>query len=191
MDLPLYVSLSMITASWKVRLPGLKGSISPHFLVVLAGLVQLPMIGALAGLFAGIGVQMLWNSKRRPSGEQALFNMASLTIAAVSAKWILTSLLTVLPPGGVGYPLAFLVAACAYFLLNTLQVSCVICLVEGRRMTVVFDLCHSWAFPYYAAGGVLGWWLSAAGNPMHWLPWLCVMPLAYLGHRYYRVLVLR
>ena len=52
-------------------------------------------------------------------------------------------------------PLMLAVAACAYFLINTVPVAVVISLTEGKPLRSIWAQCYFWSFPYYLAGAAL------------------------------------
>jgi hypothetical protein len=80
-----YILLSMLFGSWKVRLPGLGSTISPHFLVIFIGIVQMPLPVTLAGLFAGLTMQLYLRAGKKPNAMQAIFNYSSLCLTTVAS----------------------------------------------------------------------------------------------------------
>src|SRR5262245_47574699 len=85
LDLPAYLScllLALFTSTLKVRLPGMTGTISVNFLVILIAIAvfSLPQTVILASL--ACVAQCLWKTKRRPQVVQVLFNVAVLATSS-------------------------------------------------------------------------------------------------------------
>ena len=65
----------------KLRLPGLAGTYSLNFLFVLIGIAYLGLPGTRVAGCAAVVAQSVWNTQRRPTLVQVLFNMANLAIS--------------------------------------------------------------------------------------------------------------
>ncbi len=141
--------LGILVSSCKIRLPGLTGTISGGFAFVLfaASLFNWQATVLMAGLSAL--AQSLWAAKRRPSWYQVAFNAANVVVCAGLAH----RASAVQAPESPMVRLA--IAGLLLFLFNTLSVSTVLCLAEGRSLRSAWDQCRFWAAPYYAVGGML------------------------------------
>jgi hypothetical protein len=176
----LYLVLTMLASSLKLRLPGLTRTYSLSFLFLLFGIDRLSLPEVLVAGCAGALVQSLWKAKNRPTAVQVLFNVANLTISVsigfVAAHYLLAS-------GRVGFrPAVLALTAFLYFVVNTVLVSGVLSLLEGKPLLEVSRDWYVWSFPYYLAGAVLVGLIPAHGQTVAGEAWLLLLPVAYLIH---------
>ena len=148
-----YLFVTVAASSFKVRLPGVTGTMSVFFIFQLMGVLQLPMAETLLTGIGASAVQCLWHAKKRPTWVQVAFNLASTSLAVAAAYevyyWpVLTDL-------GVGPIFRLILATTGYFVLNTGPVAGVIAVTEGKTAPVVWRDCYFWCFPYYLVGGSL------------------------------------
>jgi hypothetical protein len=143
------LALAILGSTFKVKLPGMEGCISPSFVPLLfaAGTMSWPETAVMAAV-AGL-VQTLWKAQRTPQLVQVLFNTATLAIAMGGAH----ALSHAVAPRQVLVQLG--AAVTVFEILNTLTVSVVICLVSGSSLSSMWRNCHLWAFPFHLAGAVL------------------------------------
>ena len=178
-------ALALVTATFKVRLPGLTGTISVSFLFILiaTAIFSISETVLLAGS-ASI-VQSLWKAKRRPKAVQVAFNFAVLSIS-----------------GGLTYRIAHVpviddrslivllgVAACVFFTANTLLVSGVLSLIGEKALLPVWRQCHLWSFLYYAVGALIAGLVVTSTERVGWTTSLSILPLMYLVYVFYRTCV--
>jgi hypothetical protein len=178
-----YLVLALLASLVKLRLPGLAGTYSLNFLLVLAGIAHFGLPGTLAAGCAAMVVQSVWNTQRRPTLVQVLFNMANL---AISVR------LCFLVAGGLSsaglqasQPAALALIAAVFFFVNTILVSGVLSLLEGKPLREVGQQWYLWAFPYYLIGAALIALLPLSGQSRAPESWLILLPLLYLVHFYY------
>ena len=82
-----YLLLAIPAASLKVSLPGITGTMSVLFVLLLAGIVDL---GLPQTLFIGsmcVIIQSFWHARVRPRAVQVLFSVANIAIAVTSADF--------------------------------------------------------------------------------------------------------
>src|SRR5712672_2109429 len=81
-DYVICFALALLTSTFKVRLPGLTGTISASFLFILIATAIFSFSETV--LLAGTAsiVQSLWKTKRRPKVVQVAFNAAALAISS-------------------------------------------------------------------------------------------------------------
>jgi hypothetical protein len=179
----LFFILALLASMLKLRLPGLAGTYSLNFLFVLIGLAYFGLAGTLLAGCAAIAAQSVWNTQRRPTPVQVLFNMANLAVSIglcfLLAQW--------LPSVGLpsDQPAALALIAALYFVTNTMLVSGVLSLLEGKPLREVSEQWYLWAFPYYLIGAALVGLLPLAGRFRAPEAWLILLPLLYLVHFYY------
>src|SRR5262245_59393432 len=84
-DLAMYMSffvLALLTSTFKVRLPGITGTISVNFLFVLIATAVFTLAETVLMASFACVVQCLWKTKRRPQMIQVLFNVSVLSISS-------------------------------------------------------------------------------------------------------------
>jgi hypothetical protein len=124
----------------KVRLPGIPGTMSVNFLFILIGIADFTMAEALTISCAAILVQCLWRTRTQPWPLQVAFNLAALAISIAAAYLVSHLALTLACADSLSALLG--IAACTFFLSNTLLVSGVLCLVAGQPLKKIWQ--HVW-----------------------------------------------
>jgi hypothetical protein len=175
-----YLLLAMLASGIKLRLPGLTGTYSLNFLFLLYGVVRFSLPEVLVAGCAGALVQSLFNIQKRPTRLQILFNMANLILSSgacflVARVWL---------PAGIEHyrPALLALIAFVYFVVNTMLVSGVLALLEGKRLLEVSESWYAWSFPYYLIGTVVVGLVPISGYTTPGEAWLLLLPLAYLIH---------
>jgi len=184
-----FLSVALCASVLKVTLPGIKATMSANFLFILVGILDLSysetvLMGCLGGL-----VQTLWHADPRPRPIQWLFNLANLALSISAAELVFHSKVA----AGVGFRWPLLVAAAAttYFAFNTISVSGIIAMTEGRNPVHVWKECYLWAFPYYLLGALIACGVSAINRLVGWQFALLVFPIVYWIYRSYRTYLSR
>jgi hypothetical protein len=177
--------LALAASTLKIRLPGFTGTMSVSFLFILIGVADFSLAETVAMGSAAALVQSLWRPRQRPSVLQVLFNVATVTVSSALAYQGAHSLMAA--AGARSLPVLLPLAACLYLVANTLLVSIIISLTEGRRLLPVWQRCYRWAFPYFAAGAALAGLVCASCRTVGWQVSLLVLPTAYLLYIYYRI----
>ena len=176
----IYLLLSVVASVVKLRLPGMQGTYSLGFLLLLYGVAHFSLPETLVAACAGAVAVSLLNTTKRPSVVQTLFNTANLTISA-SACFFLARVC--LASGMTRYqPAVIAVVACVHFLINTAVVSGVLSLLEGKRLSEICGRWYFWSFPYYLIGVTLVALAPAPGLAAPGEAWLVLLPLVYLVH---------
>lgn len=191
-DLPRYTSylfLAALASTLKVRLPGITGTMSVNFLFILIGIADLTMTEAVTMGCAAIVIQCLWRTRQRPSAIQVIFNVAALAISIAAAYQVSHFALMLARADCLSALLV--IAACVFFLSNTLLVSGVLCLVEGQSLKKIWQQCYLWSFPYYLAGSAIAGLVTVSGRALGWQPALLLLPLMYLTYTFYRLCLKR
>jgi diguanylate cyclase (GGDEF)-like protein/putative nucleotidyltransferase with HDIG domain len=179
-----YLLIAILASTMKVRLPGIEGTMSVHFLFVLLCVMELSLLETLVIGCAAALVQTLWKPKRRPELIKLAFNLGMTSNAIgftylayhVSARYLSSSL-----------SLLLVVAACAYFLSNTVPVSIVIALSEERSLRKIWTETFFWSFPYYLVGAAVVGFIHLAKRYVGWQSALLVLPVMYWLYRSYHL----
>src|ERR1017187_8533183 len=89
----LYLACGIMCASMKVWLPGITGTLSVHYLFILASVTELTLPQTVAiGSLSGVS-QLFWAARSRPNQVQVLFAFTSmilsstLTFLVYQSKW--------------------------------------------------------------------------------------------------------
>jgi diguanylate cyclase (GGDEF)-like protein/putative nucleotidyltransferase with HDIG domain len=158
---------------------------SVNFLFILLGVMELSLpetllIGCLATL-----VQSVWQTRKRLDPIKVLFNVAGM-MANASAftyftfHWLSTRF-------GSNKPILLMLAALVFFFANTLPISIVIALTEGKSSRKVWSECYFWSFPYYLVGAAAVGLVGIINRSAGWQTSLLVLPLIYWVYRSYRL----
>ncbi len=182
-----YLLITILASMFKVRLPGLTGTMSLNFLFVLIGLVEFGISETVLLAFAGAIVQSVWKTKTRPKLVRLSFNTAVLVISAALAHR--TTHLLLAGEASRYLPVLLTASATVYFFSNTLLVSGVLSLIERRSLRQIWQQCHLWTFPYYLAGGAIAGLISVSSRTVGWQLPLVSLPMIYFVYRFYRLYV--
>src|SRR5437016_385634 len=184
-----FLTVALCASVRKVHLPGIKATMSANFLFILVAILDLSysetlLMGCLGGL-----VQTLWHAKPRPRPIQWLFNLANLSLSISAAELVFHSKVV----AGVGFrwPLLMAGAATTYFAFNTISVSGIIAMTEGRNPVHVWKECYLWAFPYYLLGALIACGVSVVNRLLGWQVALLVFPVVYWIYRSYQTYLSR
>jgi diguanylate cyclase (GGDEF)-like protein/putative nucleotidyltransferase with HDIG domain len=178
-----YLVIALAASRLKVNLPGITGTMSVNFLFLLLGVIELSFSETMAIGCAAVVVQCF--GSERPVPLHVVFNVCS-TALAVAATFV--SYRFVLLHGAVNNPSTLLfVAACVYFISNTLPVATVISLTEGRSLRKIWSECYFWSFPYYLVGAGVAGMMSWLHDFTDWQTSLLTLPVIYLIYRSYRL----
>src|SRR6202451_2099904 len=179
-----YLAVAILASSLKVQLPGIDGTMSVNFLFILLGVMELSLpetllIGCMATL-----VQSVWNARNRLDPVKVLFNVFMMVNASALCYASYHGLDARM---GRNRPILLLVAALVFFLANTLPVSIVISLTEGKSSRKVWKECYFWSFPYYLVGAAAVGLVGIVNRSAGWETSLLVLPLIYWVYRSYRL----
>jgi len=180
---PCLLILAMLTSRLKVKLPGLTGNMSVSLPFLFLAIVQLSLIEAAVVAFAATLVQSLPKDGKPLKLAQVLFNISTVTTAAGFAYVVFRN-----PTWrhGSNGSLSLVLAACTYFLANTLPVATIIALTEGAKLTRTWLGITHLTFPYYVAGTGITSIVTGNGRYMGWALALAVLPVMFGIYRSYR-----
>jgi diguanylate cyclase (GGDEF)-like protein/putative nucleotidyltransferase with HDIG domain len=180
-----YLAVALLASGLKVQLPGIDGTMSVNFLFILLGVLELSLpetllIGCTATL-----VQSVWQTRNRLDPVKVLFNVAGMMANAsaltyLSYHWLAARF-------GENKPILLMVAALVFFFANTLPISVVIGLTEGKSSHKVWSECYFWSFPYYLVGAAAVGLVGIVNRTAGWETSLLVLPLIYWVYRSYRL----
>jgi diguanylate cyclase (GGDEF)-like protein/putative nucleotidyltransferase with HDIG domain len=180
-----FLLIAMLASTMKVRLPGMESTMSVHFLVILLGVLQLSLGETLVIGSAAALVQSLWKTKHRPQAVKVAFNVLGMTPLAVGLTYFAYHVSAQLIQDST--TLLLLVAACTYFLSNTVTVAIVIALSENRSARKIWTETFFWSFPYYLVGAAMMGFVNFSTRYVGWQSALFILPVMYWIYRTYQM----
>src|SRR6267142_2719535 len=183
-----YFLLAIIASTLKVRLPGIRGTMSVNFLFILLGTTELTFPETMLMGCAAAVVQCVWKPKRRPQTVQVLFNVAVLALSIGVSYHVSHYVLT---PALNSLSTLLALTTSLYFVTNTLLVAAVLALVEHGSLQAIWRQCNLWTLPYYLAGAAISGLIAVSSRSVGWKVPLLMLPLMYLIYSYYRTFMAR
>ena len=173
--------LFTVLVSWvKLRLPGMEGTFSVNFVVLLFGVTHFTLPETVLAASLGAVIQTTCNTRNRPTVVQVLFNIANFTLSAGACYLVLQM---AQPWGLQRYaPARLALIACVYFVVNTMLVSGILSLLQGQSLLAVVRAWYVWSFPYYLIGVALVSFLPVPGQALQAEAPLVLIPLIWLVH---------
>ena len=184
-----YLLLAVVASTLKVRLPGITGTISVNFLFILIGIADFTFAETLTMGCTAILIQCVWRTKSRPRFAQVFFNVAALALSIGVAYQVSHFVMNLAKAESLSALLVM--AACTYFMSNTMLISGVLCLVEGKPLKKVWQQCYLWSFPYYLVGSAIAGLVTVSSRTVGWEVSLLLLPIMYLVFVFYRLYVER
>jgi len=173
--------LALLGSTFKIKLPGMQGTLSISFVFALIAIAQMTLTESLVvGVLATL-VQCFWRTRKRPTPMQVLFNISTLVVSVVLAFGVLDALRNsgALIPG-------LVVAALLFFIVNSGLVSLVLALLNSQSAVSIWRNCHRWAFPYYVGGAVVAGLVTVCTQVSGWRLAFAILPLMYLMYSCYQ-----
>ena len=180
-----YLALALATSGMKVVLPGVQGSMSLNFVLIMLGLVELKPPETLFLAVAGMVMQTWWHAKHRVKAVQLFFNVTCVASAVVAASWVYHQAWFTNLPGG--HVVRLVLAGVAYFIANNLPIAIVIALTEAQDIRSVVRSVCDWLFFYYLVGVSVAEIVHTATERLGWAFSLALLPPLYLVYRSLRL----
>jgi diguanylate cyclase (GGDEF)-like protein/putative nucleotidyltransferase with HDIG domain len=180
-----YLAVAVLASGLKVQLPGIDGTMSVNFLFILLGVMELSLPETLVIGCTATLVQSAWQARNKLDPIKVVFNVFGMMANAsalcyVTFHWLAARL-------GGNKPILLMLAALVFFLANTLPISVVIALTEGKSSRKVWSECYFWSFPYYLVGAAAVGLVGIVNRQAGWETSLLVLPLIYWVYRSYRL----
>jgi hypothetical protein len=178
-----YLALGMLSATWRVKIPGIPVNVSPVFAFVLIGIANYSLGEALVIACGSTFVQCMWRPGEKRNTRKIMFNVATVAIGVSIAynpsHFLLSESLRnaprILPAAGL-----------VFFIVNTGLVSGMVALVEQEGFRSLWrNLTHHLIW-YYAAGGLLATLIIIGNRLGGWQAGFLITPFLYLMYQYYR-----
>src|SRR5499427_3522851 len=180
-----YLAVAVLASGLKVQLPGIDGTMSVNFLFILLGVLELSLPETLVIGCTATLVQSVWQARKRLDPVKVLFNVAGMMANASALTYLSYHTLSARFAGN--KPILLMVSALVFFFANTLPISVVIALTEGKSSRKVWSECYFWSFPYYLVGAAAVGLVGIVNKSAGWQTSLLVLPLIYWVYRSYRL----
>ncbi len=180
-----YFVFTLLTSGFKVKLPTVFASLSANFLSILLGIVLFNLPEAILLGVAGTVVQCLWRPRMPPKPIQIVFSACSIGLAVAAAHAVFHGPLNGLL--GPLHPLLLLLAACAYFVVNTGLIAGIIALTERKSVWKTWYKTYLWILPYHLCAASLVWLVVALSRMNVWYAALVLLPLIYFIYRSWKL----
>src|SRR5499427_7101405 len=180
-----YLLVALLASGLKVQLPGIDGTMSVNFLFILLGVLELSLPETLVIGCAASLTQSVWQLRGRLDPVKVLFNVAGMMANASALTYLSYHTLSARFAGN--KPILLMVSALVFFFANTLPISVVIALTEGKSSRKVWSECYFWSFPYYLVGAAAVGLVGIVNKSAGWQTSLLVLPLIYWVYRSYRL----
>lgn len=180
-----YLSAALLASSFKVRVPGIEGTLSMNFLFTLIGILEMSLPETLLIGLVSTLAQSYWRTTQKLKPVQLVFNLSQVTVCSAAAygtyKFIVGHVLH--SPG----PVALLAAAIVHFIVGTGAMATIIGLTEAKTIKKVWNESYLWIFPYYLVGAAIAGLVSFLNRHIGWQASVLVLPPIYLLYRSYRL----
>lgn len=184
-----FLAVSLVAAGCKLRLPGMTSTLSIGFVPLLIAAIEFPLGEALLMAALVGAMQCLWKAQNRPTSLQVLFNAACLCLGTALAHGVCAGLSV--RPDTQALVVSVALATLILYGVNTLLVAAVLCLIQGRSLVTIWQLCYFWSFPYYLVGATVAGLLISISRSAGWWAALGLLPLLGLLFVSYRLQVQR
>jgi hypothetical protein len=168
------LALALLTSTFKVRLPGMRNSIAASFVLFLIAIAHLNLVETLILTIPCTVLQCLWRPRSKPRAIQVVFSVACTLISTGVAALLFFSV----DRKGTEVP-ALVVAATAFFFVNSLLMATVMGLVQSESIGRLWRELHRWAFPYYVGGAFVAALVVIYSRLAGFHQALAMLPLLY------------
>jgi diguanylate cyclase (GGDEF)-like protein/putative nucleotidyltransferase with HDIG domain len=158
---------------------------SVNFLFILLGVLELTLPETLVIGCTAVLVQSVWQARKRLDPVKVLFNVAGMMANASSLTYLTYH--SLLGRFDSNKPILLMLAALVFFFANTVPISVVIAMTEGKSSRKVWSECYFWSFPYYLVGAAAVGLVGIVNRSAGWQTSLLVLPLIYWVYRSYRL----
>jgi putative nucleotidyltransferase with HDIG domain len=180
-----YIALTALASAFKMALPGSEGTVSANDVFFLVGVCTMTLSETLALALIPTAVQCFWRRQKRLGLVHFAFNLSQVALAITGAYWSYRLFLNHIFFGRA--PLALLVAAIFYFLLNTSAVATMVALAEGTSISKKWVNGYLWTFPYSMVGAAIAGIIQLVNRIAGWEMSILVLPAVYTIYRSYRM----
>lgn len=183
LTLLIWVLVAVVISGFKIRLPGIAGTLSMNYVIILVALLNLDLGAGMIVALVSTLAQCLIQPKAKPRWFQVVFSVAGIPLPVLAANFALHFSFTTQVDSFGGA--ALLSAAIAYFVINTLLVAGIISLTTGKGVVEVWTTSYLWTSPQYLVGGAIAWVVHLLNKGLGWVALMVAAPPLYLLYRSY------
>jgi putative nucleotidyltransferase with HDIG domain len=177
-----FMVLTAVASSLNAVLRGLDGTVSVNFVFFLVGVSTMTISETLGLALIATVVQSFWRRKS-PDFVHFAFNLSQVALAITGSYWTYVFLLNHVLHGRA--PIALLIAAIVFFLLNSITVATVVALSDGRPIRKTWAG-YAWTFPYYLVGAAIAGVIQLVNRMAGWEMSILVLPAVYVVYLSFR-----
>jgi hypothetical protein len=179
-----YLTVAILCATCKLRVPGIHATFSPVLVFVLVGIANSSLGEVMAIGCTATLAQCLWRTRSKRSAREGVFSVAAVAIAILVAYNPAHSLLS----HELGWATWMLVLSIATFLLVNSGLVCgVVALVAERSFLAVWRDLTRQLLVCYLVSGILAALIIVCDRLWGWKTGLLVVPFLYLTFSVYRL----
>jgi diguanylate cyclase (GGDEF)-like protein/putative nucleotidyltransferase with HDIG domain len=180
-----YLLIAFATSGMKVSFPGVQGTISLSFVLIMLGMTELTPPATLFLALTSVLAQSYLPGRNRATHVQVFFNLTSIALTVLAANWIYHRPWLAGAAGGELLRLTF--AGMAYFLVNNVSLAIVVALTTRQDIQMVVRRFYDWLFLYYLVGVSAAEIVHQASTRLGWAFSLALLPPLYLVYRSVRL----
>lgn len=181
-QLMLLLAAAIISSRFKVKLPGLTTSMSGNLPVILLAVSQLGLFASFL-VAATAAIAQSFASGKKATPLQLLFNACTLMNAAGLAYVVYHG--QIFRSSATVHSMSLILAACTYFIANTVPVASIIGLTEGGNALSLWHKIFLWSFPNYVVAAGLTAIVSAFNTIAGLVTLMAVSFAVYQSYRMY------
>ena len=169
-----YLVIATLASGLKIQLPGIDGTMSVNFLFILLGVLEMSLPETLIIGCTAQPAQCVWWARTKPDPAKVVFNVFSMMANAIALSYFTFHRLERVMGGST--PVLLVITALVFFLANTLPVTIIISLTEGKSPRKVWSECYFWSFPYYLVGAAIVFFVDFINKHAGWQTTLIILP---------------
>lgn len=189
LQLAVYLVFSIFSSAWKVKMPGIKGTMSVAFLFALITLFELGISEALLVSCAATITQVLWQAKNKVKLLRTCFNIATVAISVLVAHRVMLG--PVFRSGRLDWTEELFAGAITYFVMNSGLVALAISVAERKPVLGIWRECHFLSATYYLMGAAASIVFHLIATHYGWHLALASVVVVYVAHYTYQLYMAR
>jgi diguanylate cyclase (GGDEF)-like protein/putative nucleotidyltransferase with HDIG domain len=178
-----YALTAVLASGLKVRLPGIRGTLSMNYVVIVACLLDQGLAPTMLVAMLSCVAQCLIHPAAVPEWFQVVFSACGVALPVYAAFSVLHwPLLESIDPTGI---IPLMTASAAYFATNTAMVAGIVGSTGRRSWLRTWVDSYFWTSPQYLAGSVVAYIVHHIGRIWGWPAFALAIPPVILVYRSY------
>lgn len=176
--------LAALTSRMRAKLPGINGNMSVNLPFLLLAIVNLSAAEAVVIACVSTFVQCWPKKGAKLKPEQMIFNLGMIAFASCLANLVFR--VATMQSATWSMPLALALATATMLFGQTVPVSAIVAISEGKSAFSIWRNLLQLSFPYYVVSAGVASMLESVGNHVGWTVVLAAFPVMYGIHASYR-----